>query len=647
MKERVYWTERLGVASVLAILALQARHRRRARVAHYDQAPPSGWARALLRLAAIDDIRVAAVALGDLVNDQGVNLYWHNDSLMLAASREALTGLPTSQLSAEFDIPAVTLSAFLDRAAFADLHRSSLRSTALWGNARLDNDRKHILLLKKSIFAEGMAAQYRQANIGIAFIPAPDALLWFARELLATCNQWLVGQRNAAPEASPAPRLLLQYVAGFDRSRVSDIPWLDGSGLRRDQILVYAVPPEDGEPAAEARENGFGFTPIVHARPPFSSPAYLSSLMAAIRNGLRLPCRGDISGAMRRIWLAGWLLHFLRARASWEIIFRAHGVKIHMHVGDASAQSLAITDALRRAGGIDIALQLGGSCIELDFEHRSLAGRVLFCWGNLFRRMYETRNRLLPGKFPLRLIVGGHQHDHLIAQHRNKAEAFKDSLHARGLRQVIVAFDNVARRDFLITPRQLVEFHSALLEIAAADPTVAMVVKSKPGATVSLQADDQALRMRLIAEGRWIELPKATSIFEAALQGDVVVALHINTAAMEAAIAGVPHIYYDTTAWKAHPFYAQAGQLIATNRSRLRELLTWHATHEASFWSPVELQTYRDDLSPYRDSASGHRLGKLIGRCFAALAAGASPDEAIKLLEDLDFLKVKATPRPA
>lgn len=647
MKERLYWTDSLTVGSVLKLLALQLRHRRPARIVCYDERPPPPWLTRLLRLAAILEVSPARIALGDLVNDQGVNLYWHNDELMLSAARRALSGLPVERLARQIEVPTDVLRAFLDRAVLADLHQPSLRSTMLWGNARLNKEQQHILLLPQSIFAKDLATAYRQDGIEVAFAPKPSIFWWPLREILAIGKQWLASWRPAPCDDAPGPCLVLQYVAGFDRSRVSDIAWLDASGLRRDQILVYAEPPLDKVAAEAARQNGFRFIAFDQGRSRFLPKAYRRALWQALRTGSGPLWQHGIGGTMHRVWLTGWLLRFLRTRTSWEVFFRANGAKIHLHVGDANAVSLAVTDALRRAGGVDVAFQLGGSCTELIFEHRALTNRILFAWGEFHRRIYDVIARRIPGKEPYYLIVGGNQHDHLVKLHRSKASELRDGLRRRGIRQIVVAFDNVVRRDFLISPTHLTEFYDALLEIADSDSSVAIVLKSKPGVPLSLSAAEKVRRDRLMADARWIELPAAISAFEAALHGDVVVALHINTAAMEAAIAGIPHIYYDLTAWTAHPFYALADRLIAADRPQLQQLLAWHAANSKGFWSDPALQRYRNDLCPYSDGESARRLGQVIARIFATLIAGETPNQAVNALKNLVFLEDQVAKDPS
>jgi hypothetical protein len=632
---RTYWIERLTPVTALAILAAQVGRRGPARVMTYEDTEPCRWLAALLRRVGITTIDTMPVALGDLVNSAGVNLYWHNDELMLQASTMALEHVPINRIAPIADTPVETLRIFFGRAAMADMHQSSARSTALWGNALRDLDQKHILLLSRSIFTPAFIEAYAHPAIRAQAIPQLRDIARLLRELLAAGKSWLISWRGSDESSTSAePCVALQYTSGFDRSRINDIPWFEASGLRPDQILVNCTSARLKE--ATAGNPGFRLADI-NAEQSAGRPAwYRAALIKAVRAGLSILVDSSIGTLPLRLWLAGWTIAFLRARMRWENFFRHNAVRLHLHVGDADALALAATDALDRVGGIDLAYQLGGSCIELIMEHRALTGRLLFCWGDFHRGYYRTIDQRIPGKGPRGIVLSGHQHDYLAERHREAALAFRQQLHDRGIRQVIVAFDNVARRDFLISPGDVNEFYDALLDLAAADPTLAVVVKPKTRECAAFITASGDRRVPLQTEGRWIELPPETSTMAAALHGDVAVALHMGTAAMEAAIAGVPHIYYDNTAWAPHPFYRHAEKLVATDPDSLKHLLARHRDGLLSGWLETgEGRGYRDSLSPHHDGRSNQRMGTTIRQLFERLQAGDTPIEAIKSIKTI------------
>lgn len=628
--QRVYWAERLSLGVALSIVKTQLKHRQSAQVFFFDEPARAGWLRRLLKLASIDAIGTMPIALGDLVNDDGVNLYWHNDELMLSAYEQTVSDLPMRKLAQMSDIPSDILRAFLSRAALADMHQSSSRSTALWGNARQQPGQAHILLLSKSIFTPVLVAAYSCDKIATRVVPHPS---WprLILELLALGRVWLRSwQRSKTSANTTNSCVAIQYTAGFDTDRISDIPWLRASGLQPEQILVNCPAAQLSEAKRSSGNAGFQFADINQEHPGSRPVWYRAALAKALRTTLTILMDDSLGPLDRRIWLARWITAFLRSRTRWECFFHRNAVRLYLHVGDADALALATTDALDRIGGVDIAYQLGGSCIELAMEHRTLTRRLLFAWGSFHQRMYQTIGRRMPEKMPRGIILSGNQYDYLPARHHANASAFRQKLHTRGIKQIIVAFDNVARRDFLISPHDVNEFYDTLLNLAENDPTLAIVVKPKTRECAAFIATTGDRRIPLQAAGRWFELPPEKSTLAAALYGDVTVTLHMGTAAMESAIAGVPHIYYDNTAWTLHPFYRHAKHLIATDPASLQRLLAEHRQGVLSVWHDTEAgRAYRHELSPHQDGRSHERMGIAIGRLFTALRSGTSREASI------------------
>lgn len=630
---RVYWVERIDFWAGLHLLACQFHYRAPAQLICYE--PPTDYSlwRSLLRIVGIVRIEMMASALGDMINERGINLYWHNDELMLAATERSLARLDIEHLARLTGESPDILRVFFTRAAMADLHQQTLRATALWGNSRDVASDDQYLLLPNSLFFNALADSYRRPGLSVAHYWRPFQATRLIREYLAATKHLLracVADRQAG--APPRPVVAVQYVAGLDRSRVNDIPWLDASGLRPDQILVYAEGARVPDAAVGARALGFRFVDLQRWQPAKEHNRFVSDVVRAMATSLRLVF--TTSGRRsQRLWLSFWIVRFLRSEARWRAFFAEHNIKIHLHVGDADALALAATAALNKLEGLDFAFQLGGSCIELAFEHRALTNRILFAWGDYYRRMNNKVGGRIAGKEPYKIIVSGHQHDYLIATYRDKAKAFRALLHKRGVNFVIVGFDNVARRDLMISPSHLASFYTSLIDIASSDNFIAVVVKPKGGSNIVLPQKYLQQLHELKADGRWIEMPAQASVFEAALCGDVVVALHMSTAAMEAAVAGVPHIYYALTAWGDHPFYSLRRKLIATNREELRQLVAGHRKGEGFNSRDPEFEHYRKELSRFDDHQSAIRMGNAVESAFKALVAGEAAADVVKWLE--------------
>lgn len=628
---RVYWVERIDFWAGLHLLACQLRYCAPAQLICYEPPTDSSLWRSLLRTAGIARIETMASALGDMTNERGINLYWHNDELMLTTTERSLAGLDIEHLARLTGGSPDILRVFLTRAALADLHQQTLRATALWGNSRGIASDDQYLLLPNSPFFNALADSYRRPGLSVAHYWRPFHWPRLIREYLAALKHLLrAGAARRQPTAPPTPVIAVQYVAGFDRGRVNDIPWFEASGLRPDQILIYAEGSRVTDAAAGARALSFRFSDLQRWQPTKERRRYISNVISSLATSPRLILRTPGLWS-RRIWLGFWITRFLRSEARWRAFFAEHNVKVNIHVGDVDALSLASTAAMAKNGGLDFAFQLG-SGVELDFEYRALTGRVLFTWGEFHREMTTKIGNKIFGKIPNRIITNGHAHDYLILRNAKTARNIREGLQSRGAKWIIAAFEAVARRDFIVSPSHMTEFYETLIEIASEDRTIAIVNKPRPGAEVRLSTPAADGMKALQSEGRWIQLPSESSTFEASLCADIAISLHIGTPAMEAAIAGVPHIYYDLTAWGQHPFYQFREQLIAINRAELKTLLETHRQNPAQYSTDPKLINYNRRLSNFNDGASCERIARSIKTAFSALNQGQTPAAATALL---------------
>lgn len=613
---RLYLSEKISFWPALRLILQQLPRRRPSRLICFDPPGPTAIWRRLLAVCGVSRIDAAPTALGDMTNARGLNLYWDYDERMLAATQQALTGIDLAWLADRLGEPVETLHVFLTRAVFAGDYNTGRRLMMLRGNGLAIEAEQRYLLAAQTPFLSHHAQIYADAGLVVMSYPQFGAFAKVLWEAAAIVKSILLLRLQPGRDERAPPCVAVQYVAGLNPEGINDLPWFEASGLQPQQILVYTNDRHAGEAAAAARHRGFQVTDFWRWRiPPSLGGGYATEMRKALRLGLQILLNRRVAELGMRVWLARCILQFMRRESRWRAFFAAHNVVLHFHSSDSNALAVTAPVALAKSGGLDFACQLGGNG-ELAFEFRALTGRILLAWGGYHRRLHDALNLRIPGKGPAGTVIVGHQHDHLLETRRASAGELREALKSCGVTFVITAFDNVAMRDFLITPAQLDRFYGSLIEAAAEDPSVGIVIKRKPGNAFALPAPLAAQLAALQDAGRWIELPVETSVFEAALSADVAVILHMASAGMETAIANIPHIYYDLTAWGDHAFYAWRRDLVATTHDELTGLLNRHRSGNGFGPGHPEYERYRLDISPYSDHKSARRIGAEVRAAF-------------------------------
>jgi len=614
---RTYLSERITLWSAVKLATMQASvlFEPCRMICFQPPAQHSLWRR-FMAVCGIRGVEQMRLSLGDMVNDRGVNLYWEYDNRMQAAFDRAFASIDMDWLSRVAGQHTDVMRVFLLRAAFADFYNTGRRLMALCGNVQQLRLKDCVLLLPDIPFRTDYGAVFSDGALNLAGYRVPGLVRAVAREIIGAVKSVLQARLMPGQDQAAPPCVAVQFVAGLSTDTVNDIPWFDASGLERQQILIYTNDDRVAEAASAASQAGFRSADFWRWRLPRSlRREHEMAVIRALLASLRILFSFRSGNLAVRLWLAKWVLQFMRRDARLHAFYTAHNVVVHFHAADSNALAIASPVALARRGGLDLAHQLGGNG-ELVFEFRPLTGRRLLAWSEYHRRLHAELERRVPGKGPQEVNVVGHPLDYLIESRRHAAHAVREKLNSRGVRFIVTALDNVALRDFLVTPDHLRRFYTSLIDLADADSSLGIVVKRKPGNPYRFPADIQERQTRLQESGRWVELAAEASVFEAVTCGDLAIILHMASAGMEAAIANIPHIYYDLTAWGDHAFYKWRASLIATTHEELVQLVDRHRA--GTGWGPgnLEFESYRRDLTPHDDGQSARRIGALVRDAF-------------------------------
>lgn len=461
-----------------------------------------------------------------------------------------------------------------------------------------------------------------------------DALLFRerARRLFALPEK--VSRRETVP-----PCLALQYYGHFNLEqpqRYSDFFFWQQSDFPADRLLaLFNIPkdPLDAEKLAALSRHGLRGLALrpdaaacadaaVHAE-----TAFLSNLGGAVK---------VLAGALRPIepgWLDGQRLAFRSQKNHWKRLFERENVKVFVTWFKYNGDHCAIGEALRELGGALAVYQrsyegnptvqtalladvyFGFSCNGAAVE--AAAGSAIDCY-----------------------VTTGYLGDHRFLLVREEAAQVRRRLQQHGARRIAAFFDEGSFPDarWGVDARRLQGHYAFLLEKLLRESDFGLVLKPKvPSTLVKRLGPVGELLGRAVATGRchvYDEgvLQGSAPPAQAALSADLAIhgSVASGTAAVEAALAGVPTVLIDDDGWKTSPLYKLGtGRVVFDDWEAL-----WHTWQENrtspgavpgfADWSPI-----LDEIDPFRDGRAAERMGTFLKWMIEGFSAGQSREAVI------------------
>jgi len=227
------------------------------------------------------------------------------------------------------------------------------------------------------------------------------------------------------------------------------------------------------------------------------------------------------------------------------------------------------------------------------------------------------------------LLVGGNIFGHLPKKRHDLAGILRTQLLESGASYVICLFDGSFNRQIHQTPRMTVEFYESVVKWVLSTPSAGLVIKPKGKVPRSLDRIG-ALVDQAIAEGRCVVLDAKVSSFEAANSADIAIGLGINTAGLDAAIAGVPAVHFDLPGMaKAYDGLVSGFEQFVF--SDAGELFAAVETHMESGGKTAlgDHGSWLDSVDPFQDGGAARRLGTYLRWFLESVEAGRESQHAL------------------
>ncbi|MCX8214244.1 MAG: hypothetical protein OTJ97_07030, partial [SAR202 cluster bacterium] len=423
------------------------------------------------------------------------------------------------------------------------------------------------------------------------------------------------------------PRIAVGYTQGTNLQTRNDIFWYPESGISPEQVLVYFNRKRFSRSAEAIRqidELGLDWMDLSEWRPGKKDLAFLKDLVGAVGVGLRL----IIFEIFDRPWSGWWHLRMLmdmeRRKSFWSAFLREHSIAAHMHSEANSPNAIPMVFAAERTGTADVGYQWSGSEFTLATRGRIVASHVFFCWGSLFATQMRTN-----GMVPDTAFLAGSVFGYLAKTRAAEAARVRLNLQGDGGDYVICLFDSGFNRSIYQTPKMMAEFYESVVTWALHQSGVHLLVKPKASVCEEL-AGASTLLQQAVAAGKCTVGDSRQSSYEAAMSADLAIGVGINTAILDAAVAGVPAVHFDLPGMaKGYDgLDVGAGQFVFNDSGKL------FAAIEADVESGGKTAIgnhgeWLESVDPFRDGGAAQRIGTYLGWFLKSIESGRDREEAI------------------
>lgn len=517
---------------------------------------------------------------------------------------------------------------------------------ARW-QARKEGGARPVLLLERRPFFD-IIRRYAERQ-GVVVVSGPRAVSasrllrhWIsgpARERLRFLQAHGFKSLSASDaEGSPGPLLAAEYYGQLNLDRkdqLSNLFFVKQSALpRRDVLVLFGLTndPLDRARLEEVRRHGMdalAIHPMAVADP--SLPLFIPKESPP---RLQLTLQG---GPLERRWLAERGREYLRRRTFWSELCRRRGIRLYVSVYSFDEIHCAVADGVQDAGGVTAMYQRAFQALSTPSLRVDADIQFLF----------SPRNAALSAGDGSRVpygVITGYMNGHMVPACRPAAAELRTRLERAGAEKIVALFDeNSADDDRWQTGHELQrDNYRLLLEKVLEHPWLGVVAKPKAPQNIRRRLSPLAgLIGRAEATGRFVLLdqgPVFSSVppTTAALAADVVTHGHLcaGTAAVEAALAGVPTLLVDREGWNVSPLHRLGPKVVFPDWESLWNVLHEHFTHPGGVPGLGDWSSLLPELDPYRDGGAAGRVGQFLDWTLAGLREGRGREEALARAAD-------------
>lgn len=419
----------------------------------------------------------------------------------------------------------------------------------------------------------------------------------------------------------------------------SELFWLEDSGIRPDQIVLYGrLNREDVDVASihSLKKRGLQIVGRGAFSTSFRPSAEVVRVFAVIVSKLAVAgIRTFIQGRPVSLFYFSELVILFANYSYWKDFFRANQIRVK--IAADSNGSVSQTMALDALGAVSVGFQYSSGVLNSSYSAWTCGENVKF----LFSELFVEKWRYIEAPVDHYVFTGliDDYYIQLLKKHK-PVKTWRRQLLSTGAKFIICFFDenSVDRWDHFASHRTATEDYRYLLEWLLADESISLIFKPKQWSTLF----DRIKVIRPLIEkaqktGRCIFLgsdSKIGSIFpaEAAYNADICIGKMLGTAAaLEATLAGVDTFLLDHEGVRSREFVNWGhGHFLYYNWDELKAGVEayrkGHGREELRFgWARAVAE-----LDPYRDGKAGLRIGRFLHWTFEALSSGMTRDEAIR-----------------
>ena len=237
------------------------------------------------------------------------------------------------------------------------------------------------------------------------------------------------------------------------------------------------------------------------------------------------------------------------------------------------------------------------------------------------------------------LVTAGYPFDHLFEGARPEAAKLNGQLRAAGASRIICFFDDGFTNAGETSREHLELLYRAMLGELIESPSLGLILKPKKplDETVLASTELQVLLDKAVATGRCLPLARSSPSerliypYGPGLAADLAVGYPINTAVIEAVLAGVPGVYIDLTREPGHPFYDEGYErIVFDDLDRAMDAIRRWLRNPADAPALGDHSKVIDNLDPFRDGKAAERVGQYMSWSMEGFERGLSRDDVVR-----------------
>lgn len=648
-ESRIYWVDQICVFAILKLALRRIRDRTiPAPQVHYFGSTSSG--RRLLKILQMLGYKLDShpldFGLGDLRSTDGTNLRYEVEDLADRIGKDVAAKIDTDyltdyQLRQGYRKDRIRL--YLKKSAAREVSEIVLKLCVVreLTKEKQNSVCSHIFLVRYTPLVRFVTNNdWSTPRVYIETYADPMELRVLIGEARRLAKQFIIAvlnglkvwvKKKAVPHTSSdgevRAQVAVQFVKGADLSVRNGLFWYPDSGLSPDQILIYfrqsSLPTETV--LNQIKHHGLRWMILSDWELGRKDSRYLKDIVKTLATAARLAGLVCSRKAHLNWWQWRVLVDMEQTINWWAAFFREHRIQVHLHQVTNSPGAIPLSLAIESVGGIDFSYQATGSNFTDSNSHRVVANHVFFAWGPLYSMLMRQL-----GMASDVLLLGGHIYDYLISKVREDAYRRRQQLFQNGCNYVICLFDTSFNEEAYFTPKMMEEFYETILNWILNDPELGLLIKPKSPDNLERIPEIMSLVEKVVGKGQCMLLNSKISSFEAALSSDITVGSGINSAVLEAAVAGIPGVHFDLAAMERHPLYnAGFGRFVFNDADLLFEKLQAHRKDpDGMFWFGNH-GSYLDLIDPFQDGRAAERMGTYIRWLLKKLEEGADSRQAL------------------